>query len=143
MATLTESSAVFEAKLKDLGLDGYKDDMAHRGWTTLSTFAFASSWAPGSGDDTAFVTQVVTPILGRADHADLPKLRKLHHGAYTVVAAELRQRLEGTQEADGSKTRKLPPVERKTRWAQLRATYAHLQISDQLEPAHHVVDNIR
>ena len=128
--------------MKDIGLDAHKDEMARRGWTTLSTFAFASSWAPGSGDDAAFVTQVVTPILGRADHPDLPKLRKLYHEAYTVVAAELRQRLEGTQEADGSKTRKLPPVERKTRWAQLRATYAHLQISDQLEPAHHVVDKL-
>ena len=140
MATLTESTAVFEAKLKDLGLEAYKDEMGRRGWTTLSTFAFASSWAPGSGDDAAFITQVVTPILGRADHPDLPKIRKLYHEAYTVVAAELRQRLEGTQEADGSKTRKLPPVERKTRWAQIRANYGHLQISDQLEPAHHVVD---
>ena len=82
------------------------------------------------------------PILGRADHPDLPKIRKLYHEAYTVVAAELRQRLEGTQEADGSKTRKLPPVERKTRWAQIRANYGHLQISDQLEPAHHVVDTV-
>ena len=140
MATLTESTAVFDAKLKDLGLDGYQAEMNRRGWSTLSTFAFASSWVPGSGDDGAFITQVVTPILGRADHPDLPKLRKLYHEAYTVVAAELRQRLEGTQEPDGSKTRKLPAVERKTRWAHLRATYGHLQINDQLEPAHHVVD---
>ena len=93
MATLTESTAVFEAKLKDLGLEAYKDEMGRRGWTTLSTFAFASSWAPGSGDDAAFITQVVTPILGRADHPDLPKVRKLYHEAYTVVAAELRQML--------------------------------------------------
>ena len=140
MATITESTAVFDAKLKDLGLDGYQAEMNRRGWSTLSTFAFASSWAPGSGDDGAFITQVVTPILGRADHPDLPKLRKLYHEAYTVVAAELRQRLEGTQEPDGSKTRKLPAVERKTRWAHLRAAYGHLHINDQLEPAHHVVD---
>ena len=57
-----------------------------------------------------------------------------------MVAAELRSRLEGTQETDGSKTRKLPPVERKTRWTQMKLTYGHLQMSDQLEPAHHVVD---
>ena len=140
MATLTESHAVFDAKLRDMGLDGYKDEMSRRGWTTMSTFAFASSWSPGSGDDQAFINQVARPLLGAADHADLPKLRKLYHEAYTIVAAELRSRLEGTQEADGSKTRKLPPVERKTRWAQLKAAYAHLQLSDQLEPAHHVVD---
>ncbi|CAL1136231.1 unnamed protein product [Cladocopium goreaui] len=140
MATLTESKAVFEAKLKENGLDGYKLLMSGKGWTTLSTFAFASSWAPGTGDDTAFMEQVVRPILGRNDHQDLPRLRKLYHEAYTIVAAELRTRLEGTQEADGSKTRKLPPVERKTRWAQVKQRYPHLQIGDQLEPAHHVVD---
>ena len=131
---------MFESKLKDVGLEGYKDAMTRRGWTTLSTFAFASSWSPGSGDDTSFVNQVVMPLLGAADHADLPKLRKLYHEAYTVVAAELRSKLEGTQETDGSKTRKLPPVERKTRWTQMKVTYRHLQMSDQLEPAHHVVD---
>ena len=140
MATLTESKAVFDAKLKENGLDGYKLLMSGKGWTTLSTFAFASSWAPGTGDDTAFMEQVVRPILGRNDHQDLPKLRKLCHEAYTIVAAELRARLEGTQEADGSKTRKLPPVKRKTRWAQVKQRYPHLQIGDQLEPAHHVVD---
>ena len=137
MATLTESQAVFESKLKDMGLEGYKDAMTRRGWTTLSTFAFASSWSPGSGDDTSFVNQVV---LGAADHADLPKLRKLYHEAYTVVAAELRSKLDRAQETDASKTRKLPPVERKTRWTQMKVTYGHLQMSDQLEPAHHVVD---
>ena len=31
MATLTESTAVFEAKLKDLGLEAYKDEMGRRG----------------------------------------------------------------------------------------------------------------
>ena len=84
MATLTESQAVFESKLKDMGLEGYKDAMARRGWTTLSTFAFASSWSPGSGDDTSFVNQVVVPVLGGGDHADLPKLRKLYHEAYAI-----------------------------------------------------------
>eukprot|EP00435_Cladocopium_sp_Y103_P015756 s2708_g3.t2 len=158
MATLTESKAVFDAKLKENGLDGYKLLMSGKGWTTLSTFAFASSWAPGTGDDTAFMEQVQSllnivfavacyqPFLStstseltwcRKYHA---KLRKLYHEAYTIVAAELRTRLEGTQEADGSKTRKLPPVERKTRWAQVKQRYPHLQIGDQLEPAHHVVD---
>lgn len=131
MATLTESQAVFEAKLKDVGLEAYKDEMARRGWVTMSAFAFASSWSPHSGDDQAFIQQVAQPLLGARDHADLPKLRKLYHEAYTIVAAELRSRLEGTQEADNrTKTRKLPPVERKNRWAQLNAQYGHLQLSD-------------
>ena len=140
MATLTESEAVFESKLKELGLEGKLADMKAKGWRTLATFAFSSSWAPGTGDDTSFLNQVVIPILGRQDHPDLPKLRKLYHEAYTIVAAELRSKLEGTQEADGSKTRKLPPVERKVLMSNIKTRYAHLQLTDQLEPANHVVD---
>ena len=78
MATLTESEAVFESKLKELGLEGKLADMKAKGWRTLATFAFSSSWAPGTGDDTSFLNQVVIPILGRQDHPDLPKLRKLY-----------------------------------------------------------------
>lgn len=53
---------------------------------------------------TSLQRKEVTPILGRADHADLPKLRKLYHEAYTVVAVELRQRLEeGTKKLMGAR----------------------------------------
>ena len=140
MATITESEAVFEAKVKDVGLEARLADMKTKGWNTLSNFAFSSSWAPGTGDDTAFLDQVAVPILGRRDHPDLPKLRKLYHEAYTMVAAELRAKLKGSQEADGSKIRKLPAVERKARWAKVKAKYGRLQITDQLEPAHNVID---
>ena len=126
------SLAVFDAKSKDMGLEGYKDEMSRRGWTTMSAFALASSWSPGSGDDQAFIQQVASQgHCWEQDHADLPKLRKLYQEAYAIVAAELRSRLEGTQEADGSKTRKLKAA---------YAAYAHTQLTDQLEPAHHVVD---
>ena len=86
MATLTESEAVFESKLKELGLEGKLADMKAKGWRTLATFAFSSSWAPGTGDDT-FLNQVVIPILGRQDHSPRPAKtsevvpRGLHHSS--------------------------------------------------------------
>ena len=37
--------------------------------------------------DTAFINLVVTPILYRADHADLPKLRLEHGGGSRAATA--------------------------------------------------------
>lgn len=112
MASLIESEAVFSSRLRACGLEAYEAAFAAKGWKTLSTFAFASSWAPGSGDDTAFVNQVLRPILGGADHADTPKIRKLYFEAFTMVAADLRSKLEAGPDSDGQKVKKLAPVER-------------------------------
>ena len=54
MASLIESEAVFSGRLKACGLEAYAAEFHRRGWRTLSTFAFSSSWAPGSGDDQSF-----------------------------------------------------------------------------------------
>ena len=64
MASLIDSEAVFTARLRALGLDGIQGEFDRIGWKTMSTFAFASSWTPGVGDDTAFRTKVVVPLLG-------------------------------------------------------------------------------
>ena len=140
MASLIESEAVFSSRLRACGLEAYEAAFAAKGWKTLSTFAFASSWAPGSGDDMAFVNQVLRPILGGADHADTPKIRKLYFEAFTMVAADLRSKLEAGPDSDGQKVKKLAPVERKARWEDIKARYPHMAMTEQLEPAHHVID---
>lgn len=40
--------------------------------------------APGTGDDSNFMAQVLRPLLGSATHVDVPKLRKLYFEAYTM-----------------------------------------------------------
>ena len=114
MASLTESEAVYSARLKALGLENLQLFFNGRGWRTMSTFAFASSWTPGVGDDAAFKEKVMIPLSGSEDHLDVPKIRKLHFECYTLVAAELRSKLDSAPD-DSSKVRKLPVAERKSR----------------------------
>ena len=71
------------------------------------------------------MTQVLRPILGGADHADTPKIRKLYFEAFTMVAADLRSKLEAGPDSDGQKVKKLAPVERKARWEDIKARYPH------------------
>lgn len=103
MASLIESEAVFSGRLKACGLEAYASEFHRRGWRTLSTFAFSSSWAPGSGDDQSFIDSVVKPVLRDPAHADVPKMRKLYFEAYTMVAADLKSKLDHGPDADGQK----------------------------------------
>ena len=140
MASLTESEAVFTARLKALGIESLQLLFNGKGWKTMSTFAFASSWTPGVGGDTAFRQKVLMPLLGSEDHIDVTKIRKLYFECYTLVAAELRSKLDSGAE-DSSKVRKLPVAERKSRWEAVKAKYPHMNFSAvAMEPAHSVVD---
>ena len=79
------SEEIFE-RLSDAKLD------------TLSKFAFASSYVPGSGDDTEFV-KTLKSVLGRdADLSELASFRKLLHEAYSLVTQEMKQQLERSEE---------------------------------------------
>ena len=140
MASLIDSEAVFAGRLKACGLDGYEAGFRARGWTTLSTFAFSSSWTPGTGDDTNFVEKVVKAILPSETHVDVPKLRKLYFEAYAMVAADLKAKLDSGPDADGQKLRRLAVVERKARWGEIKTRYPHMSFTEQLEPAHQVID---
>ena len=140
MASLIDSEAVFSARLRASDLGGLEPVFAARGWTTMSTFAFASSWVPGVGDDTAFQNAVLNPLLGRADHARAPKVRKLYFECYTMVAADIKSKIDAGPE-DSSKVRKLAAAERKSRWETMKANYPHMNFkSDAMEPAHAVID---
>ena len=138
MASLIESEAVFTGRLKACGLEAYAAEFQRRGWRTLSTFAFSSS--SGTGDDGNFVESVVRPILGDAGYVDVPKIRKLYFEAYTMVAADLKSKLDHGPDAEGQKAKKMAPVERKARWEEVKRRYPHLTFTEQLEPAHQVID---
>jgi hypothetical protein len=82
--------------------------LTDKGWGTLGTFAFCASNSPATVTDTVFAEKVVQPILGDRDHVDAPKLRRLHFEAYTTVSAELKRRVESSEQ---DAPRKLPPQE--------------------------------
>ena len=80
--SLMDSTAVFEGRALAIGLSQNSvDALGLRGWVTHATFAFAVATNPGANDDQSFIDGVLVPILGREDHLDAPKLRRLFYEA--------------------------------------------------------------
>ena len=106
---MLDSTALFKSRCLATGLtDASYTALTDKGWGTLGTFAFCASNSPATVTDAVFAEKVVQPILGDRDHADAPKLRRLHFEAYTTVSAELKRRVESSEQ---DAPRKLPPQE--------------------------------
>ena len=137
--SLVDSAAVFETRAKAIGLaDGVLNAMALRGWTTHATFAFAVACQPGA-DEQAFLDGVVVPILGAAEHAEAPRLRRLFFESHTLTSADLRRKVDSNEmEAP----RKLPPPEIAQRLDLLQARIHPLKIANVLEPSHQLINAI-
>ena len=111
MANLVDSEADFKAGVTKVGLGAYYQKMTELGLTTYANFAFSSAYQPGSPDESVFVKDVVVPIL--ADNVALrPALRRLYFEAHTYVTADMRNRVEKTDE---DKPRKMSVQEREAR----------------------------
>ena len=112
-------------------------EMENRGWSTIATFAFSSGYVPGSKEETLFIDQVLTPLLGGANHASAPLLRRLFFECFTLLSAELKTRIEkGPEEG----TRKLADPERRVRFKQLEGHVQGIVITEHWEPAHCLTD---
>ena len=62
-----DNAAVFRARALGVGLTPTDvDAMAARGWSSYSTFGYATSAIPGQTDDTAFTRDILVTILGAA-----------------------------------------------------------------------------
>ena len=104
---MVDSTALFKSRCLATGLtDAAYTALTDKGWGTLGTFAFCASNSPATVTDAVFAEKVVQPILGDRDHADAPK--RLHFEAYTTVSAELKRRVESSEQ---DAPRKLPPQE--------------------------------
>ena len=133
-----ESAAVFRSRAKAMDLlDVDVDAMAARGWRTFATFAFASSYVPGQGPDEAFRREVVEVVLGAQDHVRAPSLRRLYYESYTLVASDMRNRVERSGDEPA---RKIPAVERAVRFRALAAKLPGLGMDQTEEPANFLVD---
>ena len=136
--SVLESKAVFLGRARHMGVsESTIEAMERKNWATLASFAFSSSYVPGSGDDRSFKEQVLVPLLGSADHVESSALRRLLFESYTLSAAELRGRLE--RQVDDT-PRRLPAVERHERYKKLQAALPHLEMTGPYEPANALVD---
>ena len=108
------------------------------GWSTVGKFAFATAQAPGIGEDTALVRDVVTPIFGaNTTPALIAMVRNLYFESYTYAASDMRSRVERTDE---DPPRRMPRVERETRVEAVRDRIGKSTISEERIPASSVVD---
>ena len=136
--SLMDSTAVFEGRALAIGLSQNSvDALGLRGWVTHATFAFAVATNPGANDDQSFIDGVLVPILGREDHLDAPKLRRLFYESHTLTAADLRRKVEANEQ---EAPRKLPPPEIAQRLEALQTRVAPLIIQNVLEPSHQLIN---
>ena len=139
MSTI-ESEAYFNARMATIRVSNATVVLVQaKGWTTLGEFAYASSYVPGQGPDTAFCTGVLEAILGPnySDHPDTARLRRLYFEAHTPSIADLRRRTERT---DSDLPVKLPAEERIVRLARLKNRFPGMDIDGVYAPSHSLVD---
>jgi hypothetical protein len=137
MAGLLDSVAAFETRVNAVGLGDKWEDMKKLGWTTYASFAFSSSYTPGAVDDAPFLKGVVVKLLGAEDDIRVPSLRRLLYESYTTYCADVKSRMERT---DDAAPRKLVVPERESRRQRLAVRLPGIDFTDELDVAYSLVD---
>ena len=135
-----ESEAFFQERARAVGCsDDIVEALRARGWTTMGKFAFATPQAPGAADDGPFRRDVLANVLGDEPYAAdrVAVLRRLFFECYTLVASDMRSRVERT---DDDPPKKLPRVERESRVEAVKTRLPGARINDEREPAPSVVN---
>ena len=124
-----ESSAVFYARLEELGLSDLKAKFVERGWTSHADFAMASSDFSGK-DNELFTKEVVTPLVGDATDR-LTKIRRLFVQSYAVHAADM-ERMANPQP---EKPVQLHALDREEALANVKQRLTGVVSADDTEPS--------
>lgn len=135
-----ESEAFFLERARAVGCgDDLVDVLRARGWTTMGRFAFATPQAPGAADDGPFRRDVLASLLGDEPFAadKVAVLRRLFFESYTLVASDMRSRLERNED---DPPKKLPRVERENRVEAVKSRLPGARINDEREPGPSVVN---
>ena len=134
----SDSEAVFKGRFLELGLsDGNYAAFKAEGITTMGTFAFCCNYAPGGADERPLVT-FVTRVLGAAPSTrEMACLRRLFSEAFSTIAAEIRSKVEASDE---TAVKKLAPAERSQRLKDQQARLTGLELRGNYEPGDSLVD---
>lgn len=137
-ASTLDSVAVFQQRAQTFGLNDVQvAAFENAGITSLAKLAFATSYHPGSSDDADFKAFVEATLGGPQPAGVMSSVRRLHFEAYTLCAAELKQRLEQTDE---SAPKRLPVAERAARRDEQKARLVGLCLENELDVADCLVD---
>ena len=136
--SVVDSEAVFASRAAAIGLSAevirlFKDG----GIATLGNLAFASSYVPGSSDDSPF-TDLVKKVLGREGSlGEMAMIRRLFNESYAATSAEMKTLVEQTDEAPN---RKLAAAERAERFSSQQKRLKGINMQGQMEPGDSLVD---
>lgn len=138
MSALLDSEAQLRARAAEVGLSsGVIDAIVAAGASSLSSLAF-SVGQPGQPVSTADVDAFLQTSTGRAPTlAEVAATKRLAFEAHTLLVASIRQVIDNRD--DGS-ARKVGAAERETRMAAIRLELGGIQIVDENEPGHIVLD---
>ena len=143
MSGMLDSEPVFQSRLRDLNIaDRHFAALKANGVDPLGRFAYICTLQPGlAADDTPFVTALVKalslPLNTELQQGELSAFRRLWVESYTVSIAEIRGRVERTED---SVPKKLPQPERVSRRAEQQRRLPGIKIVGLLEPANCLVD---
>lgn len=136
--SVADSEAVFKSRALQIGLsEAVVQKLIDAGIKTLGSFAFASSYVPGSPDDKPFTDMVRTALGRAAELGELAGLRRLFNESYSAASVEMKSMIE---QSDDQPTRRLAPAERSERFQAQQKRLTGLNLSGQLEPGDSLVD---
>ena len=139
--TTIDSVATFNAKMRSLGLADLKEVFVGNGWTTISSFAFATpaNFAGTPVDEATFRACILTPLFGDATDPRTPSIRRLHFECYSQTIAEIHRKASRLDEDD--KPKALSPPERLARLEDVKEKVGTcMDIEGELEPSDILVD---
>eukprot|EP00435_Cladocopium_sp_Y103_P042439 s723_g11.t1 len=134
----SDSTAVFKKRFLEIGLTSANFDAFNaEGLNTMGTFAFSCNYAPGSADERPLVT-LATKVLGTDPSTkEMACIRRLFSEAYSTIAADIRSKVEASDE---SSVKKLAPAERSQRLKDQQTRLAGLDLRGNYEPGDSLVD---
>ena len=134
----SDSTAVFKKRFLEVGLtEANYEAFNAEGLNTMGTFAFACNYAPGSADERPLTT-LATNILGASPSTkEMACIRRLFSEAYSTIAADIRSKVEASDEAA---VKKLAPAERSQRLYEQQQRLSGLDIRGNFEPGDSLID---
>ena len=139
-ATMVGSIAFFRSRCHATGLtEAAITALTNKGWKTSGTFASCASNFPATVTGTIFAEKVVQQISGNREHVDAPKLGRLHFEAYTTESAELKRRVDSSEQ---DAPHKLQPQKISERLEVLQKKGFPLRLENAVEPSHSLINRV-
>ena len=140
MASGVESLAVFRARASQLGMaDAHIDLMVAQGITSMGGYSFACAFQPGQPDETPFIEMVKQILTRDPNMGEAASFRRLYYESHTVTLADMRNRIERT---DDSPALKVQAPERAARHLAQQRVLAGMKLVGPLECSHALIDKI-